>query len=228
MTDYIWFTRINLTTFRSQFNGLAYKEYGHDWGGEHDGGVANGDIFLPIASQRQEKCMRGITLEREEMTEKSYVFDPSKFNKQKDMLYIQHQIAARGKFAELLQQHDLGVGGELVPYTIYEKDRVTPLPDQYYLFNFGERKDCFVPEESKNLDILRKKERDGEDLWKASLLGVDDDLAFTTAALEGADIWFDKHIHSHFFMSDRLVKAIKAAKLGIPFKFVRCRILPIH
>ena len=228
MTDYIWFTRINLTTFRSQFNGLAYKEYGHDWGGEYPYGKVPNEVNKPIVEERREKLLRGITLKQEEMSEKSYVFDPKEFNKQKDMLYIQHQIAARGKFAELLQQHDLGAGGELVPYTIYEKDRVTPLPDQYYLFNFGERKDCFVPEESKNLKILRKKERNGEDLWRGNGLEEDDDLVFTAAALQGADIWFDKRIDADIFMSDRLVKAIKAAKLGIPFKFVRCRILPIH
>ena len=197
-------------------------------GGEYPYGKVPNEVNKPIVEERREKLLRGITLKQEEMTEKSYVFDPKEFNKQKDMLYVSHQIAARGKFAELLQQHDLGVGGELVPYTIYEKDRVTPLPDQYYLFNFGERKDCFVPEESKNLKILRKKERDGEDLWKANGMEEDDDLVFTAAALEGADIWFDKRIGAHFFMSDRLVKAIKAAKLGIPFDFVRCRILPIH
>ena len=33
MTDCIWFTRINLTTFKTQKTGLAYKEYGEDWGG---------------------------------------------------------------------------------------------------------------------------------------------------------------------------------------------------
>ena len=52
-----------------------------------------------------------------------------------------------------------------------------------------------------------------------------DDIAVSPAALEGVDLWRDTALTQAPFLSPRLVKAIRAAKLTRHWDMRRCRVV---
>ncbi|NRP70988.1 hypothetical protein ILFOPFJJ_01870 [Ensifer psoraleae] len=127
--------------------------------------------------------------------------------------------AVKGRLAEVLKDFDLG-GGGLVEFPIYEADKTTRLPGPFYFLNFGAVKDSFVPSESRKLRPRRTMERDGYDLWATYDL-EDGDIALTTAAFEGADLWHERKLENRLFMSGRLHDAIVAATVKDNFQFAQ-------
>jgi len=56
-------------------------------------------------------------------------------------------------------------------------------------------------------------------------LREDGQIAVSTAALSGPDLWIDTQFCNAFFLSDRLAQALRAAKVSRPFGLLRCRII---
>jgi len=128
-------------------------------------------------------------------------------------------------FYSVIKNFNLGAGGAY-PITIYQWDRKTPFADdEYFLLYFGEQKTAFnlnasnqeklvkyfVPEPVRWAPLADIKDRE---------LAVDGSLAS-----EGADLWIDRSVAGAFFLSDRLVKELKATKLSKRLSLHRCKIL---
>jgi hypothetical protein len=123
------------------------------------------------------------------------------------------------RFADVIHPFDLG-GGGLYPVRMLASDGTTPLPGRFFGLDFGGRKNCVVPEQSR--------------LRPADFPGVpplvpfdhrDDDIVVTRAALEGADIWVDPGLFHSLFFSDRLMKALKSNGLAERPEMKRGRVL---
>ena len=170
---------------------------------------------------------RGITLAREELPEASAVYDMRCFKRTVDLFAVGGFYAVKGRLADVLSRFDLGEGGGLVPYTIYEADETTPLPGPFFLLNFGSRKDSFLPEHS-NAKSIEQRVVDPEiqrPIWSIKSWVADDDIALSAAALGGSDLWHETTIRSEMFMSDRLVEGLRSAGITIDFCLHRCRIM---
>ncbi|MDQ7735330.1 hypothetical protein QT231_21735 [Halomonas sp. SpR1] len=126
-----------------------------------------------------------------------------------------------GRFAEVLRRFELGQTG-LYPVKLFHHDRKTPFEGEYFVLAFGETKDTFVPEESSEAS---KAPFTKKDIWKPSLGRENDGLALNSGALKGVDLWMETKMRKVFFLSDRLVEALKAEKLSQKLRPYRCRIV---
>ena len=133
-------------------------------------------------------------------------------------------FVVRGKLAEVLSRFDLGEGG-LIPFTIYQADLETPYPGEYFLLNFGARKNAVLPTESRHLEKFSVHHQTGFQKWKVNLRSEDGDVALSPAALEGPDLWFEPAIYNKIFMSDRLAQALIEIGMGDVFRLQECRIV---
>lgn len=122
--------------------------------------------------------------------------------------------------ADVLRQFDLG-GCKLHPVEVLMEDRKTPLPGSYFVLDFNSWKDVFLPEQSPEFPLMNgsKTRR------RPKLSSPDDMVALSRDALLGPDIWWNPNIWAAFFLSDRLVQALRAAGVDQPFSLRRCRIV---
>lgn len=223
MADAVWVSRVMGNYQIGMKQGLRSKFYGQEWN--------PAEFTIPMLSDRvsaaASRHCQGETLERSDFTEAAAVWAEKNFNRTKDLFTAGPFYAVKGKLAEVLSRFDLGKGG-LIPFTIYKADLVTPMEGEFFLLNFGGPKDSFVPEESnpKYVRTLFVDKQTGQSMWTISPR-VDGDIALSPAALEGADLWCEKAVFRTLFMSDRLVRAIQAAKIKIDFELFRARIVSI-
>lgn len=122
------------------------------------------------------------------------------------------------KAAAILRQFNLGSGG-LYPLELVRHDGVTPVDGFFWAHNFGEKKNALVVDESREISGSPKHG------YFPELTLKDDDIALTTQAFEGADIWGDEKLRSGFFVSSRLGHALQKAGLAKVFHLMRCRIV---
>ncbi len=62
-------------------------------------------------------------------------------------------------------------------------------------------------------------------MWMPVMRTKDDVVALSRAANVGPDIWWNPKIFGAFFLSDRLVQALRQVGLDKPFALRRCRIV---
>ena len=122
--------------------------------------------------------------------------------------------------AAVLRQFDLG-GCKLHPVEVLMEDRKTPLPGSYFLLNFDSWKDVFLPEQSPEVAMMEGSTKRRMPYF----MTPDDAAALSSDALHGADLWWNPLILGAFFLSDRLVQALRQAGLDKPFSLRRCRIV---
>lgn len=218
MSD-IWVSTILKGRTASEDPGFTYKYFDSDWYPVEGGGPLPSEAVLSAVKRHA----RGERLERAEMVEACYVHDMDKFEKMGDFSFAGGFIFIRGEFAKVLSDMDLGKW-ELVPYTIYGTDKETPLEEDFYLINYGGYKDCFLPQQSRNIKPIFTLARNGKELWR-NRSAEDNDIAISSKAIGGADLWMDPRLHSMVFMSERLVSAIKAAKIKPVVPLVQCRVI---
>jgi hypothetical protein len=120
--------------------------------------------------------------------------------------------------ADILRQFDLG-NGNLVPVRLWHPDRKTQVPGEFFYLNQGNRKDAFLPDKSQAYKPYKAR-----DVWRLLPNPVDDQLVFSSSALEGPDIWWDERFLYYFFISNRLAMALKAAKVARDWGLLRCPI----
>lgn len=126
--------------------------------------------------------------------------------------------------AEIFRRFDMGQGA-LYPVRVLQYDRKTPLEGSYFFLNFGNSKTAFLPEMSES---IKRNPYDNSDIWKLRANCKSGDVAVSANALNGPDIWIDTRLTTAFFLSDRLVQALKAAKLTRYFGLLECRVVPLH
>jgi len=120
--------------------------------------------------------------------------------------------------ANVLRQFDLG-GCKLHPVEVLLEDRATPFPGSYFLLDFDSWKDVFLPDQSPDFPEMRG----AKDMWAPKTRTKEDVVVLSSAAKGGADLWWCPKIYEAFFLSDRLVQALRKAGVDKPFTLRRCR-----
>lgn len=137
-----------------------------------------------------------------------------------DLFFAGSVWAVSKAAAEVLRQFDLG-GGGLYPVKVFKKDRQTPVGDGWFCINFGNRKKALLASESTSMRerYIRPKEKG----WFPKGVINDGDIAVSSGALSGPDIWIDPQVGHAFFLSDALGTALKKAKADKGFFLHKCR-----
>ncbi len=221
MVDEIWVSSVRNNSQLGNKLGIREKHYGQDWAPPQFEMGRSTETHLNNVM----RASRGEKLSREEFIEAAYVFEAKNWSRVNDLFWIDGFLSVKGKLAELLKGFDLG-SGELVEFPIYEIDKTTQLPGPFYFLNFGAQKDCFLPEQTNGARLVVRNEEKGIEVWRAPNDAEDGDIAVSTSALQGADLWIDPKLRGKIFMSGGLHDAIEAAKLKIDFRFSKTRILP--
>lgn len=127
------------------------------------------------------------------------------------------------KVHAVLETMNLG-HGYTKPVAVLHHDG-TPDPErQMWFWNFGNKIDGFLPEQS--LRVKRASPgQTGLETWFSPDLIRDDEIAVRASCLDGPDVWVDTRLRRSVFFSGRLVSAFKNAGVDKPFKFTRCRVV---
>jgi hypothetical protein len=144
------------------------------------------------------------------------------FGRMPDLFYAMSQWIVSSRAADVLRQYDLG-GGALYPVSggVFEKDRSTRVPGDYFCWTFGNSKNAFLPEQSENVSPPQVPGLWWDMAWKPK----DNEVAVSRAALEGPDIWLDAMLFKSIFMSGALGDALEQAGLTKAFHLHRCRVI---
>lgn len=135
-----------------------------------------------------------------------------------DIFYAGSYWAVSKAAADVLRQFDLG-GGALYPVKVFKKDRVTPVEGEFFCINFGNRKEAFLPEESRNVESRSAGK------WIVRARHEDGDILLAPSAAAGADLWIDPKMRDALFLSDALGTALKEAKADKGFFLKKCRVI---
>jgi hypothetical protein len=113
----------------------------------------------------------------------------------------------------------------LIPLTIYQEDKTTPIAGNFYIWEFGEQKNAFLPEQSPKIRPSGFSANIEKDKWKVHPDVGDGDIALSAAAAGSPDVWCDPRLMWSLFFSDALVTALSKAKVKTNFHLHRCRLI---
>lgn len=220
MSGAVWVSSVLSNFDIGMKQGTRTKFYGHDWN--------PATLDLPISPsevrQASDRHMQGFALERGELPEAEAVFDEKRFRKIGDIFMVGPFYAVKGKLAEALSRFDLGEGG-LVPLPIYKGDLVTSIEGQFFLLNFGARKNSILPEQCEDARKFYVDKGTGQQVWKINYTNYDGEVVLSSAALDGPDLWFEAAAHNKIFMKDALAQALIEIGMDNVFKLKPCRII---
>jgi hypothetical protein len=221
MEPTVWHSRIMSDYQIGDKLGLAAKRFGHEW-------EPATHIAPPLPPGGLESLMsytRGEPLPREAFPEALYVFDRKRFEKIGGLFTAGSFYAVKGKLAQVLSQFDLGQGG-LIPFPIYQEDKVTLVAGEFYIWKFGAQRGAFLPEQSPKIKPFGFGLNIAKDQWQVRSDVEDGDIALAAASATGPpDVWCDPKLSLSLFFSDALVEALRAAKVDTDFHLRRCRIV---
>lgn len=166
---------------------------------------------------------RGAKLTRDQFPERVAVWDEKAFTKTRDVLWVSGFLTVKEKIAEVLSRFNLG-GGELVRVPLFQADLVTPWDEPFYYVNYGGPKDSFLPEDSRSASLQISRQSPHKSTYNV-FSPADDDVALSSAAMSGAEIWIEKYVFSKLFLSGELVDALLAAKIDVDMRLKKCRIV---
>ena len=220
MSDTVWMSSVQSNAQIGMKQGLREKFYGHDW--------TPAEFEIPLLPDEVFNAMdlssKGYSLRREQMPEAGAVWNEKAFSKVGNILAIGGFFAVRGKLAEVLSRFDLG-DGELYPLHVYQADLTSPYPDEFFLLNFGARKDTVLPELCDDARKFVVRRATGKQVWKINQLQPDADVVLSKDALRGADLWIEDAVHNRIFMSDPLAQGIIEIGLKDVFRLQKCRLV---
>lgn len=222
MTDHIWFGGFSPSGFNKI--GLRQKYYGRPWEQPYK------NHYVPLDDDTNEaarhRYSKGELLEREDFSECSAVYDQKCWARQKEFSRASVGYLVDKRVAELLSHFDIGPGG-MFDYPIFEADEVTPIPNQWQMLGLGAQKRSFRGDISKHqfLECLFDGKGKKDSIYMLGAPVGDDVLAFSSAALEGADLWREPEVMNIFCFSERLAQALQGAGLGHWFDLQRARIV---
>lgn len=133
-------------------------------------------------------------------------------------------VAVSRKFVDVASQFELG-GTTFVPFEVYQHDGIERVECDYYFLNFGCYKKCFLPEHSQEDKFSHVLNPNVKDRWLIGLALKDYQIAVSSGASEGCDLWVDPRLGDVFFLSERLEKALKAAKLTRKIRRHKCAVI---
>ena len=223
MTDRIWVGAFGAMAFNKI--GLRHKFPGQPWEAPYKNHIvpARSPEFMDAFRRYSD----GELVEREAFSECSAIYDAKRFAREKEFSRAGLGYIVDARVAELLEPFDLGPGG-IFPYAIYEADEQTPIKDQWWMLGLGAQKRSFRPDKSKHafLECLFDGKGERDSSYGIMLpMPEDEYLAFSPAALEGADLWTDRELYGAFCFSDRLGQALQEAGLAHWFNLHAARIV---
>jgi hypothetical protein len=222
MPHRIWVGKFRATSFNKI--GLRHKLPGQDWQAPYK------DHIIPLSDPQTtangKRYARGELIQPQEFAECSAVYDAVRFARQKQFSRAGIGYIVDKQVKEVLEPFDLGPGG-LFPYTIYQADEVTPTNEQWWMLGMGAQKRSFCPDKSAHPDLecLFDGKGQKDSLYNIAIPPGDDVLAFSSAALEGSDIWHEPELAISFCFSDRLGQALLDADLSHWFDLQTARIV---
>ena len=220
MSEKIWISSVLSSSSIFDKPGTRTKFYDKEWN--------PAQFKIPLSPEHvyaaSTRHKQGYSLKRSEFPEALAVFDEKRFSQLHDIFYAGPFLAVKRKLADVLSRFDLGEGG-LIPFPIYKSDLVTPMEGEYFLLNFGARKNSFLPERSEDAQKFLVLKDTGQQIWKVNYLKEDGVVAITSNAREGADLWFEVAAHNKIFMNDALALALQEAGLADDWRLKQCRIL---
>jgi hypothetical protein len=220
MVAKVWTSGVKSDSSLGNKSGLRWKLFGEDWSpAQHIMGVPTEEYLEAV-----DRSDKGHALDRSRFPEALAIWSRKCFARVGDYFYANGFVAVKGGLAETLRRFDLGKGG-LIPLPIFQEDLTTPEPGEFFLVNFGARKDSLVPKESTMLRQGYVEPATGRQIWTVGSGVKNGDVALTPAALDGADLWNEERIRSRIFMSDALITAIREAGVKVDFRLALCRIV---
>lgn len=138
-----------------------------------------------------------------------------------DLFVVQDHYVVSARAADIMKDFNLG-DGALYPVAegAYEEGNVDRIPGDFFCWVIGNVKQAFLPETSRKLPFGVAGER-----WCLPVLPQDGDIAVSSAALDGPDIWLDPKLFKSIFVSGPLGCALADAGLAHAFRLKRCRVL---
>ncbi|MFT6943435.1 MAG: hypothetical protein ACJAUW_000004 [Yoonia sp.] len=206
MSEYVWMCNphMNLRNSRGFWPGLFTDE------------VPN--KFFASQGEIMTKMLAGQPFEAEELPTKFFHYMKPKFKQSLPQVFHSTYVFVNEKAADIFRAHHLG-GGGLYPITLYENDKITEIPANICIVNYGNAKDTVILEKSKSIEPFAAV----EGTYRTSLPEPeDDDIVVSADSLEGPDIWVDPKMYGCFFVSDRFGRALIKAKVKAGLDMRRC------
>ena len=127
------------------------------------------------------------------------------------------------RVADILRQFNLG-GGALHHVTegVFQDDNETRIEGEYFTWIFGNTRTAFLEQFSPRVEALGAGGRGRCSLDSSQ---ADDDIAVSSAALTGSDVWVDPILFKSIFLSGPLGEALVKGGLQKPLFLVRCRVI---
>jgi len=124
------------------------------------------------------------------------------FKTMPDLFWAMSQWIVSKRARDVLVNFDLG-GGALNPVSggVWQSDRSTRVPGDYFCWIFGNAKRAVLPDQSKNLGPPSVPGL----WWKLPSRLNDEDVAVSRVALTGPDVWIDKMLFKSLFLRVRWV-----------------------
>lgn len=158
--------------------------------------------------------LEGLPLTEKDMPDKVFCVMATKGDKLPDVYVITGRLLlVSERFKNLLRDFELGAT-QFFPVNVLERDRETPVKSgPFYLMNYTEFREIAVREQIAN---ARKV---GRRFSVADLKA--EPIVVRPERLDPLDFALDSMVYNFAFFSDRLVKAIRAAKIR-RLGFVKC------
>lgn len=119
----------------------------------------------------------------------------------------------------------MGAGG-LHPIEVLDINGALVPDDASLFWNFGNKRNTFLPEDSEGLRKSTRAKEQGENaVCFMPVLPDQDSIALSRSALTGPDVWRERHLERGTLLSDRQVQALRRAKLDHWLELVCCRVV---
>lgn len=220
MTRKAWICTLSSNHALFDKPGVRGKLHGKDWDPARFEQDAPDDQLWSVLT----KYMRGLPLTRDELPEAAAVWNERQFAKTKSIFAIAGFYVVRGRLSETLSRFDLGEGG-LVPFPMYKADLTTRYPGEFFLLNFGAPKDSFLPEQSKSVTKAVVDHETKRQIWRVNAWAENGDVALSSAASRGTDLWHEESVDNKIFFSEGLAAAIMEIGMAQDFDLKSCRVL---
>lgn len=126
------------------------------------------------------------------------------------------------RVAEILQRFDLGEGAVYpISEGLYLSDESTRIPGNFYSWAFAGSKSAFLPDqtpEKEPFGISGKR-------WNLPSKMRDGNVAVSSSALDGPDVWLDDGLFKSLFLSGPLGDALEAAGLKEALFLFKARVV---
>lgn len=219
MTAQVWMSSLFSNYDIGMKQGLRTKYRDHDW--------TPASFVIPTEPDEVYRAQRryheGFALERRDLPEAGAVWNKGRFSKTGEIIMVGPFYAVKGRLFDIFSRHDLGEGG-LVPVPNLQSDLQTAYSNDYYILQFGCRKDTFLESASKNVKFMVTDKVTGMDITAVHSWSEDLDVALAPSALTGPELWCEERVDNKLFLSDALARELITEGMADTFRLQKCRI----